>query len=369
MTSTVASSPTSRLARFAIAAISLLTLLALAAPASQAAPVTTDAVLLQTVPSPWDDEFNEEAMGAVFGTGWETQEFSAVQADEGTGGLFAPHIRFIWIEGSDDSTEAAAGFVAAHEAALKAFVARGGRLFVNSATNQEIDIAYDGRVIGLDNVDDFTEEAVAVNPDHPIFKGPATPNATTFEGGSFAHGRVTGPGLTPLIVGTVNDGPVNDAVVLAEYTSGAGRVALGSMTAVQHHEPEETSKSLLINLLTYLKPPPLPPVPPVPPAPPAPAPDTKKPQVKFTGIPSKCVEAGFRFRVQVSDEIGVGVVRIKFGGKLLRKADGKGKTSLSFKVRVPDGKLGQPGRYRIKVIARDTSGNVKRKSARFKVCG
>ena len=367
MTSAVSDSQTPRFARLAIAALSLLALLAFAAPASQAAPVTKDAVLLQTVPSPWEDEFNEEAMEAVFGASWETQEFSAVQADGSPGGLFASNVRFIWIEGSDESTSAADEFVEQHEAALKAFVARGGGLFINSATNDEIDIEYDGRTIGFDNPNDFTEVAVAVNPDHPIFKGPATPNGTTFAGGSFAHGRVTGPGLTPLIVGTENEGPINDAVVLAEYISGSGRVALGSMTAVQHHEPEDTSKSLLINLVHYLlSPVPPPPAPPAPPAPPVP--DTKKPKVKLTGVPKKCVANGFRFRVQVSDESGVGAVRIKLGGKLLRKADGKGKTSRVFKVRVPGGKLDRPGRYRIKVIARDSAGNVKRQGAGFKVC-
>lgn len=359
------------LVRLAIAALSLLTLFAFTAPTSQAAPVTTDHVLLQTVPSPWGDEFNVDAMKAAFGTNWETQQFDAVQADEGAGGLFAPHVRLIWIEASDESTEAADEFIKAHEAALKAFVARGGSLFLNSATNQELTIEYDGRSIGFDNEEDFTEAAEAVAPDHPIFKGPATPNATSFAGNSFAHGRILGPGLTPLIVGTLNEGPVNDALVLAEYPSGSGHVMLGTLVVVSYQDEEDAAKALRINILAYLDSvarTPAPPTPPAPPAPPAPAPDTVKPKVKLIGVPKKCVEKGFRFGVKVSDEGGVGLVRIKLGGKLLKKVDGKGKPSRKIKAKVPDQKLTHPGKYRLKVIARDAAGNVKRQSVGFKVC-
>jgi len=358
---------TAHLHRSVLLALALVSLLLAAAFATtaQAAPVTADAVLLETEPSPWEEEFNPQAMAAAFGANWEKQEFATVQADEVSGGLFAPHVRFIWIEGSDDSTEAAKEFIQAHEAALKAFVARGGALFINSATNQEIILEYDGRTIGLDNEEDFTSAAEAVDPNHPIFKGPATPNATSFTGDSFAHGRVSGPGLTPLIIGTANDGPVNEAVALAEYASGLGHVALGSMTAVEFQEPEEAAKSLRINLLSYLfslSKPPTPPAPPV-------VPDTTKPTVKLTGIPKKCVNGGFRFKVVVSDAGGIGSVRAKLGGKLLRKANGKGKTSRTFKVQVPSGKLDHSGAYRIKVVALDLAGNAKRKSAGFRVCG
>src|SRR5512144_878083 len=83
-----------------LALVSLLLAASFAATA-QAAPVTTDAVLLETEDVPWSDEFNPQAMAAAFGANWEKQEFATVQADEGSGGLFAPHVRFIWIEGSD----------------------------------------------------------------------------------------------------------------------------------------------------------------------------------------------------------------------------------------------------------------------------
>ncbi len=270
----------SRLAAVVIALASLLALLAFAAPASQAIivkPVTTDAVLLETESPPFGDTFNPEAMEAVFGTDWELQEFATVQADEAAGGLFAAHVHFIWIEGSFVSTSQAAQFVESHEPELRAFVSRGGRLFINSATNEGITIDYDGRTIGQVDENDYTDEVVAVDPGNPIFNGPASPNATSFEGDSFAHGRVLGPALTPLIRGIQNEDLTGvatpDATVLAEYSSGLGWVFLGSMTPVIFHEPEDAAKSLLINLLSNLAFRPPPPVAPViaPPPPPAPA--------------------------------------------------------------------------------------------------
>lgn len=258
-----------RLAAGVIALVSLLSLLAFTAPASQAIilkPVTADAVLLEAEEAPWNDEFNPEAMKAVFGANWERQEFETV-VDEGPGGLFAPHVQFIWIEGGDETTAEARHFIESHAVQLMAFVARGGKLFINSATNQEITISYDGRTIGKVDSEDFTPAAVAVDPANPIFNGPASPNATSFTGDSFAHGRVLGPGLTPLIRGTLNDDETGvatpDAVVLAEYSSGSGRVFLGSMTVVRFHEPEAAAKSLLINILSNLAFPPPPPVTPI----------------------------------------------------------------------------------------------------------
>ena len=353
--------------RFALATLALVSLLLATAYAAtaQAEPVTADAVLLQTEEPPWGDEFNPVAMTEVFGSNWEKQEFATVQADEGSGGLFASHVHFIWIEGSDGSTEVAKQFVQEHEAALKAFVERGGKLFIDSATNQNVTIEYDGRAIGFAAPEDFTSAATAVDPSHPIFHGPATPNATSWTGDSFAHGRVSGPGLTPLIVGTANDGGLNGAVALAEYGSGSGHVALGSMTMPQFQEPEDAAISLRINLIAYLNTV-QPPAPPAPPAPPVP--DTVKPSVKLSGIPKKCVDGGFKFRVTVGDAGGVGTVQVKLGGKRLRKADGKGQTSRVVKVHVPSGKLDHPGAYKIKVVAHDLAGNVKRKSAGFRVC-
>jgi hypothetical protein len=340
--------------------LALLALFAFAARTAQAAPVSADAVLLENPEQLWNDEFNPKAMEAAFGTNWEVQKFPDVQADESAGGLFAPHVRFIWIEGSDGSTLEAKAFVAAHEAALKAFVARGGGLFINSATNQEEFIEYDGRSVGR-STGETSDEVVALVPSHPIFHGPATPNATSFTGTSFAHGGVIGPNLRPLIEGTDSS-----EVVLAEYSSGAGHVMIGSMTVVEFQEPEDAAKSLRTNILSYLTPPPS--VPALGPPPPPPAADTTSPTVKLNGLPKSCVDGGFRFRVKVSDSGGVGIVRVKLGGKLLRKADGKGKSSKLVKVRIPDKKLDHPGRYRVTVIARDISGNVTRKSSAFRVC-
>jgi hypothetical protein len=345
-----------------VLAVVLLALGAVGARTAQAAPVSADAVLLENAEGLWEDEFNPQAMAAAFGSNWETQKASEVQADAAAGGLFAPHVRFIWIEGGDATTTEAKAFVTAHEVELKEFVARGGGLFINSATNQSEFIEYDGRSVGRAS-GEASDEAISLDPTHPIFNGPATPNATSFTGDSFAHGGVTGPDLKALIEGTDSS-----EILLAEYTSGLGRVMIGSMTVVEFQEPEDAAKSLRTNILTYLAPKPPTPAPAPAPIPVVP-PDTTKPTVKLSGLPKSCVDGGFRFRANVSDAGGVGIVRVKLGGKLLRKADGKGKTSKLVKVHVPGKKLTHPGSYRVKVIARDVAGNVTRKSSAFKVCG
>jgi hypothetical protein len=352
----------SRLARWSALLVLLLAVGVCVARPAHAAPVTKDAVLLANEANVWNDEFNPEAMEAVFGEEWEMQKATEVQADEADGGLFAAHVHLIWIEGSDESTIEAKNFVTAHEGELKAFVDRGGSLFINSATNQATFIEFDGRSVGRPDDNAVTDAAAALDPTHPIFNGPATPNATSFTGDSFAHGGITGPGLTPLIEGTDSH-----ELVLAEYASGTGHVMIGAMTATEFQEPEEAAESLRINILAYLDEPP-PPKKVVAPPPAPPAADTAKPQVRFKGLPKKCVAKGFRFKVTVGDAGGVGAITVKLGGKQLRKADGKGAGSKTIKVRVPSKKLTHPGTYRVKVIATDLAGNVARSKAKFKVC-
>ncbi|MFT3866292.1 MAG: PASTA domain-containing protein [Solirubrobacterales bacterium] len=234
--------------------VSALTLIALRAQPSTAAAVTKPAVLLETAEAPWGEEFDLEAMETAFGTNWELQQFEDVQADEGAGGLFAPQVEFIWIEGSDVSTEAANEFVAAHEAQLKSFVARGGSLFINAGTNQSIAVEYDGRAIGhYEESYVETNEAEAVDPSEQIFNEPDPLGSTSFTGDAFASGDVTGATVTPLLVNSEEGSGNEGAVVLATYTSGLGHVALGTMTAAEFQKPEEDAKALRVNLLVYLK--------------------------------------------------------------------------------------------------------------------
>lgn len=220
---------------------------------SEAAPVTASAVLLETEESPWGDNSNEERMEEALGSsGWERQEFSTVQADSSLGGLFARSVEFIWIEGSDGSTIEANAFVEAHEAQLKAFVARGGSLFINSASNQGVTIEFEGRQVGYAEGDNASDEVEILPAGASIFSAPSPLTSTVFFGGDFAEGDVTGAAVTPLIV-NAEPGPEEGIVAFGTYTSGSGHVALGTMTMPQFQSPEAEAEALRVDLVAYLK--------------------------------------------------------------------------------------------------------------------
>ena len=207
---------------------------------------------------PWGEETNDEAMTQVFGDNWEEEFFQTVDTGTGAGGLFAPSVRFIYVDGGDDSADELEAFIAAHEAALKAFTDRGGRLIVNAAPNEGDGLAYDGRQILYDEGNsgptesDFVE---AADPSHPIFNGPFTPVTTSYSGGSFGHALVQGPGLTSLILGHVNDDqnePVDPSrIVLAEYRSCSGITLVGGMTTHNFHNPDPEAANLRANIIHY----------------------------------------------------------------------------------------------------------------------
>ena len=235
--------------------------LALAAPAAVAAPqpegdatvVTPNVYVRDQAEDPWGQDTNDQAMDQVFGTDpWEEEYFQTVDTGSGSGGLFGPGVRFIYLDGGDDGAREFEAFLAANEAALRAFVERGGALFLNSAPNEGDGMSYDGRQIVYD--DTFSDFVVAADGSHPIFTGPSTPVGTTFEGDSFGHALIQGPGLTPLILRTVGDDEGEpgdpDAMVLAQY-SGCGLTLIGGMTTTNFHDPQPNALNLRANIIHY----------------------------------------------------------------------------------------------------------------------
>jgi hypothetical protein len=222
--------------------------------------VTTSHVYLHDEASePWGEETNDEAMTQVFGDSWEEEYFQTVNTSTEAGGLFASSVRFIYLDGGDSGADELEAFLAAHEAALKAFTDRGGRLFLNAAPNEGDGMSYDGRQIVYGSGSEATETAHAADPSHPIFTGPYTPVATTYTGNSFGHALVTGPGLTSLIVGDDEDvqGAIGAAaadptrIVLAEYRSCTGMTLIGGMTTHNFHDPEAEAANLRANIISY----------------------------------------------------------------------------------------------------------------------
>ena len=207
---------------------------------------------------PWGEETNDEAMTQVFGDNWEEEFFQTVNTSTDAGGLFAPSVRFIYLDGGDETADELEAFLAAHEAALKAFTDRGGRLIVNAAPNEGDGLSYDGRQIVYDEANTSPTESdfvAAADASHPIFNGPFTPVTTTYSGSSFGHALVQGPGLTSLILGRVNDDetePVDpNRIVLAEYRSCSGLTLIGGMTTHNFHDPQPEAANLRANIIHY----------------------------------------------------------------------------------------------------------------------
>jgi hypothetical protein len=203
---------------------------------------------------PWDEETNDEAMSRVFGDNWEEEFFQTVPTGTDAGGLFAPSVRFIYLDGGDNGADELEAFLAANEAALKAFTDRGGRLFLNSAPNEGDGMSYDGRQIVSGEASE-SHDVEAADATHPIFNGPFTPVGTTFTGNAFAHAFVAGPGLTPLIIGHENDDPAlpldPSRMALAEYGGACGLTLIGGMTTHNFHDPAAEAANLRANIIAY----------------------------------------------------------------------------------------------------------------------
>jgi Bacterial Ig-like domain (group 3) len=239
--------------------VAALAVLAVAWPATAAAEVgtegapeiTTPAVYVHADPSdggaptgePWESDAsdgpNDDAMDAAVGAGsWQEAWFETVDPNS----LFSPAVRFIFMDGSDQGAVALANFIAANETAMENWVSNGGSLFINVAPNTGSSFSYDGNQFDFYN---YQSNGSAADPTNPIFN---TPNsvATSYSGSYFAHATVSGPNLTPLILG---DSP--SSIVLASYPRGSGFTMLGGMTIPYFHSPQPDAQNLLVNILSY----------------------------------------------------------------------------------------------------------------------
>jgi hypothetical protein len=243
----------------ALLLVSTGTAFAISEPEGDGEVVTSNVYLRTEIGEPWGLEDNDAAMDRVFGEGnWEEEFFETVNTGTGAGGLFSSNVRFIFLDGSDMGANALEAFLTANEPALKNFVEQGGHLLLNSAPNEGDGLSYDGRQIIFSpdgSVNTFSANVVAADPLHPIFNGPFTPAGTRYSGPYFGHALVEGPGLTPLILRTVDDtadgAGDSNAVVLAEYSSGSGLTVLGAMTMPGFHEPQPNAQNLRANIIHY----------------------------------------------------------------------------------------------------------------------
>jgi uncharacterized repeat protein (TIGR01451 family) len=202
------------------------------------------AYVRSTVGSPWGQTVNETAMNRVYGTNnWRDLRYETVTA----GQLLTPATTFIYMEGSDFNATELEAFIATNLTAIQTWVSNGGNLFLDAAPNED-----DGMNFGFGvtlTYPAFCTAAAAVSPGHPIFNSPFLPVGTNWTGDSFAHGSVSGAGLTALITNSQNGN-----AVVGEISYGAGRVIFGGMTTDNWQSPQPQAANLRANIIAYLRP-------------------------------------------------------------------------------------------------------------------
>ena len=195
--------------------------------------------------APWDLTGNEDQMDNIFGSGgWQDLRYETANAAT----VFSAANAFVFMEGGDDTTDEMEAFLNTNLATITAWVNAGGCLLLNAAPNEGDGFTF-GTVTTVTGDDD--NPAVAVNPSHDIFQGPALPVGTAWTGDSFNHGHLTGPGFTAII----EDDDEGD-VLLGEMTMGAGHVVIGTLTlpfftSDSNWQPQPQVTNLHENIIRY----------------------------------------------------------------------------------------------------------------------
>ncbi len=190
---------------------------------------------------PWGVSDNLDIMDDVFGrNNWNRSDFSSANVAS----VFNPGTCLVFLEGSESGNADFDFFFRANQTHIEDWVRAGGKLFVNYAFVRVGASANLG--FGISTVPAGWHDVVTANdPNHPVILGPFRPVTTNFTGSSFAHGSLTGNGMT----GLIND---NGNVVLAEMKVGRGLVIFGTLTTPNFHFPKDEAYNLRRNTLSYL---------------------------------------------------------------------------------------------------------------------
>ena len=149
------------------------------------------------------------------------------------------------MEGSDNNANALNAFISANVGSMQSWVSNGGSLFINAAPNEGGDINL-GFGVTLNYGPFYSASGTAVLPLNPIFNGPFQPVGTNWTGSSFSHAKITGAGVTSLIINT-NDG----STILGEMNLGLGHALFGGMTVPFYQSPAPQGQNLRANILAY----------------------------------------------------------------------------------------------------------------------
>lgn len=173
------------------------------------------------------------AMDEAFGAGAWQEETSP--GDVG----FLANESFVYVEGSDSTTNDMESFLGAQAGAILDWIRAGGSLFINAAPNTGDGLSFGGLSLVYDRTNYCNAGCVADDPSNPIFDGI---EAAEFTGSSFSHGIVTGG------TSIIRDADGNS--LLAEAIYGEGRILMGTMTTTNFHGFGE-GQELRANILSY----------------------------------------------------------------------------------------------------------------------
>jgi hypothetical protein len=204
------------------------------------------AYVRSNVGAPWGQNRNEAAMDLVFGVGgWDDLRYEVVDPNV----LFSDAYDFVYLEGSDsNATEMETFLSAANRTKLEDWVWNGGSAFLNAAPNEDNGMAFGFRGVTLVYPDFAVNPGSAANVGHSIWNGPNRPCATSFSGGAFAHGSISGGvGLVALITDSGGGNPQ-----LSELSWGLGRVFFGGLTTSNFWNPVADALNLRANIIAYL---------------------------------------------------------------------------------------------------------------------
>lgn len=202
-----------------------------------------------------DTDFDDQiqTLNEVFGGGnWDRFTFGGVDPDE----LLSCKYDVIWVDGFSFNGNAFKDFFDNNRNAIELWVEDGGSLFANaspqSAFNLTIDVGFGVQIIEGPN----SQEAYAVDEDHPIFEGPYCPVVKEYGISVFPSGTawslVCPPGMNVILEGEPegSGGPI----ILMEGHFGSGNVVFGSLNPfTTDWVPSEEAGNMFNNILQYLR--------------------------------------------------------------------------------------------------------------------
>lgn len=202
---------------------------------------------------PFYSTTNLVSMNTVFGeNNWTQEYFESVNPSE----LFSKNSCFVFLDGSYNHTVPLENFLAANQELIEAWVAAGGKYFVNCSKEDGEKFYTDYGFDGVKASYFVISYAQATFEGHPVYDGPYQPTGTDWTGFYFGNAVLVGDGLSPVV--HENDDywqfgdPALHIPMVAEKPWGRGIAMFGTMGASQFLDPSPQPMNLRANILHYL---------------------------------------------------------------------------------------------------------------------